>query len=378
MAQKHILIICGESSGDLHAANLAKAIKEIAPEFRISGIGGTLLAQSGVNIYFDIKDLSVMGLFDVLKKLPKFFALKKFILHKISEEKPDLIILVDFSGFNLRLAKAIRNKIPIIYYISPQVWASRPGRIKTLKKYISKIIVIFKFEEEFYKKYGVDASFLGNPLLDIVKPSISKDEFLASCGLAKDKISVTLLPGSRKQEVERILPVMFKSAEIIQKNIKNVQFIVAKSPQVDWGLYNKKLPGASIDLKIVENKAYDCINASDFCLVASGTATLEVAIMQKPFLIIYKASLLNYLLYLPQVKVPFIGIVNILSNKKIIPEFIQFKATPERIACEALRLLKDPSAIEQIKENLTRIKSSLGESGAAGRSAQYIINFLTK
>jgi len=376
MAEKQVLIICGEPSGDLNAGNLAIAIKAISPEIKISGVGGTHLRQAGARIICDIKDLAVIGLFDVLKKLPKFFGLKKLILQKIKLEKPDAIILVDFSGFNLRLAKAINKTIPVIYYISPQVWASRPGRIKTIKKYISKILVLFKFEQEFYKRYGIDADFIGHPLLDIVHPAMEEKEFLAELGFSESKTTIALLPGSRKQEIEHILPVMLRASLLISKHIANAQFVIAKSPQVDLDIYKRMVDSFKLNLRIVEGRTYDCIASANFCLVASGTATLETAIMQKPFAVIYKMNLLNYLLYRPQVRVPYIGMVNIVAGRKIIPEFIQFKASPRKISDEVLRILNNPSQIERMKNELAQVKSSLGEKGASKRASQIIVDFL--
>lgn len=378
MAQRHILIICGEASGDLNASNLTQKILEINPDIKISGTGDALMRQAGARVFYDIKDLAVIGFFDAIKKLPKFFSLKKLILEKIKQEKPDAIILVDFSGFNLRLAKAINKTIPVIYYISPQVWASRPGRIKTIKEYITKIIVLFKFEEDFYKGYGIDAEFVGHPLLDTVKPTMDKKEFLDKFGLWESKTTVTLLPGSRKQEIENILPIMLRASILISKGLANAQFVITKSPQIDWNIYNRIVGGINIDLKIIENKTYDCLNIADFCLVASGTATLETTIMQKPFAIIYKMGILNYLLYRPQIKIPYIGIVNIVADRKIIPEFIQFQASPKNIADEALKLLKNPSQMQQIKDDLAQVKSLLGEKGASLRTAKIIIEFLNK
>jgi len=378
MAKKHILIICGEPSGDLNAANLAKKILEINPQIKISGIGGTLLRQTGAQIYYDIEDLAVIGFFDVLKKLPKFLSLQRLILKKLKTEKHDAIILVDFSGFNLRLAKKIQKALPVLYYVSPQVWASRPGRIRTIKKYIHKMMVLFKFEEEFYKKYGIDAEFVGHPLLDIAKSVMTKEEFFKKFRLLESKITIALLPGSRQQEIENILPIMLNTALLIQKKIKNTQFIIVKSPQVNWEIYNRKIHGLDMDLEIIEGRTYDCLNAADFCLVCSGTATLETAIMQKPFVIIYKMNLLNYLLYRPQVKLPYIGMVNIVAGKKIIPEFIQFQATPKNISEQTLKILKDPVQIERMKNNLTQIKTCLGENGASYRAAQSIVNFLQR
>ncbi|MDD2689575.1 MAG: lipid-A-disaccharide synthase [Candidatus Omnitrophica bacterium] len=374
--EKHIMIIAGEASGDLNAANLCLALKQISPHIKISGVGGELMRKAGAQTYFDIKDLSVIGLFDAIKKLPKFFALRKLVLERIKKENPDAIILVDFSGFNLRLAKIVNKTVPTIYYISPQVWASREGRIKTIKHYIHKLIVFFKFEQEFYAKFGIEADFIGHPLLDIVRPTMKKEEFLSKFNLQESKATIALLPGSRKQEIENILPLMLGASILIQKEIKDIQFIIAKAPQVDLGLYNNIINRFNIEAKIIEGKTYDCLQAADFCLVASGTATLEAALMQKPFVIIYKMSLLNYLLYLPLVKVPYIGMVNIIAKKKIVPEFIQFQAQPQRIAQEVLKFLQNPQEIERLKNELAKTKLLLGENGASMRAAGIILKFL--
>lgn len=374
--QKNILIIAGEASGDLHAAKLVKAIKEIDPALRVWGVGGNLMRETGVEIFHDINDLSAIGLFDVLKKLPLFLALKKKILHEIQKNKPEAIILVDFSGFNLRLAKAINNDTPVIYYISPQVWASRPGRIDTIKKYISRMIVILPFEKEFYKKYGLDVEFVGHPLLDIVGPSMPEKDFFERFGLTPGKPLIALLPGSRPSEVKQILPVMIKTCSLINKSMPQAQFVIAKPASVNWGIYNRLISGADIDLKIIQGYAYDCITDATFCLVASGTATLETAIMGRPFVIIYKMSLLNYLLYRPQVKLPHIGLVNILADKRIIPEFIQFKAKPQDISREVLKIMQSPDKISNIKSGLKQIKQALGEKGAVKKAAQIITDFL--
>ena len=376
MAQKQILIICGEPSGDLNAANLIKEIKKQDPDVHIQAVGGPLLRQAGAETFYDIKELSVLGFFDALRKLSKFFNLKKVILEKIEREKPQAIILVDFSGFNLRLAKAINNAIPVIYYISPQVWASRAGRIKTIKKYISKLIVLFEFEEQFYRQHHVTVDFTGHPLLDIVKPSISKKEFLSKFSLSESKTTIALIPGSRTQEVKRVLTVMLDASVLIQKKLPQAQFIIAKSPNVELDIYCRILRHFSLDAKIIENKTYDCLNSADFALVCSGTATLETAIMQKPFIVVYKMNCLNYFLYRPQVRIPFIGMVNIVAGKKIVPEFIQFQATPENIAAEATKILQNPALLEQMQQELGFVKSCLGKTGAGSRAARIILDFL--
>jgi lipid-A-disaccharide synthase len=375
MEQKNILIICGEASGEMRAAELVEELNKLSQNIKFFGIGSQLLQSKGVKILYDIKGLSVMGISDLFKRLPRFFALKKLLLKKINSLKFKAVILIDFSGFNLRLAKKINNAVPTIYYVSPQVWASRSGRIKILKKYIKKIVVLFKFEREFYAKNGIEVNWVGHPLIDTVKPTLPEKYLQESLKLAKEKTTIALFPGSRKQEVKRILPIMLKSATILKEEL-GAQFIIAKSSQVNWRDYNNPIKKFKLDIKIVEDSPYDCMNIADFCLVCSGTATLEAAIMEKPFVVIYKTTLLNYLLYRPLIKVPFIGIINIINNKKIIPEFIQFNAKPKRIAKSVTYILKNSDELKRMQSNLAKVKSSLGKPNAASRAAEAILPLL--
>ncbi len=374
MEEKQVLIICGEPSGELHASNLAREIKRINPAVKISAVGGALLKEAGASIIYDIKGLSAFGFFDVLKKLPVFFGLKKFLLSYIEKNRPDLIVLVDFGGFNLRLAKALKNKVPVAYYICPQVWASRPGRVKTIRKYITRALVIFPFEKDFYAAHGVDAQFIGHPLLDIVKPSMAKEDFLRQNSLGINNLTIALLPGSRNAEIRNILPLMAEAASLISKKINAVQFIIAKTKGVSEKEYTAALKGRLEGAKIIESKTYDCLNSADFALVASGTATLETALIGKPFSVIYKMGLLNYLLYRPQVKVPFASIVNILAERKIVEEFIQFDARPKKIAGYVIDTIADAQKLKTIKENLSLVVHSLGEPGAAFRAARLLLS----
>lgn len=375
---KQLFIIAGEASGDLHAANLVSKILEINPRIKVSGVGGELLRGAGCHLINDIKELAVMGFFDVLKKLPKFVALKELILKKIKTEKPSAIILVDFSGFNLRLAKTINKSIPVIYYISPQVWASRSGRLKTIRKYVSKMIVLFPFEKEFYRRHGINVEYVGHPLLDIVKPGAPRSEFLSRFGFSDKKLTIALLPGSRKSEIKNLLPVMRKTAALINQKASGTQFLIVKSPHLTLPLYEEALRNAHFNFKIIDGKTYDCLNASDFALVCSGTATLETAILKKPFLIVYRMNLLNYLLYRPQIRLPYIGLVNIVMGKKIIPEFIQLRARPKQIAKATLAIIENPLELLQMQNNLSHIKACLGEPGASMRAARIILEFLAK
>lgn len=376
MAIKHLFIVCGEPSGELHAAGLARCIKELNPGIKISGVGGPLLANAGVSLLYDIKGLAVFGLFDALKKLPNFICLKKLILKEIEVQNPDAIILVDFSGFNLRLAKTINKKIPVIYYVSPQVWASRQGRIKTIKRYVSKMVVLFKFEKEFYRSRGIEAEFAGQPLLDSVRPSLSRQEFLSSINLNEARRTIALLPGSRQQEVDKILPVMLEAGMLIKKRFPDIQYVIAKAPQLDWGIYRNKTKNMELEFRITEGKTYDCLNAADFALVCSGTATLEAAILAVPFATVYRMNWLSYLLYLPQVKVPYISMANIVAGKGIVREFIQSRATPQRIARETIALLENPEKLKNLHEELLKVINLLGEKGAARRAAKITLEFL--
>ncbi|MDD5561840.1 MAG: lipid-A-disaccharide synthase [Candidatus Omnitrophica bacterium] len=377
MAQiRKIFIVCGEPSGDLLAGDLIRAIKMLRPGLKISAVAGAYAKSAGAEIFYNIKDLSVMGFFDVLRKLPKFLKLKKLVLEEINRDKPDAIVLVDFSGFNLRLAKAINKRIPTIYYVSPQVWASREKRVNSIKDYISRMIVLFKFEEEFYKQRMIRACCVGHPLISLVSPTMEKQELRDSLRINPSQKVIALLPGSRKQEIGMVLPVMLETARLIDKEIPGIQFIIAKSPSLDARVYQRACKKFTLDLKIIDGKTYDCLNIADFCLVCSGTATLEAAIMGKPFLIVYKMNLLNYLLYRPQIKIPYIGMVNIVAGRKIVPEFIQFNARAAIICREAVKLLKNPERARQMLDDLAYVKSSLGEPGAAERAARLILESL--
>jgi lipid-A-disaccharide synthase len=375
---KNIFIVCGEPSGDLLAGNLVEAIKKLDPQIKVSGVGGAALAKNGCEIFYNIKELSVMGFFDVLKKLPKFLKLKKLILQKINTAKPDCLVLVDFSGFNLRLASAVNKHIPVIYYVSPQVWASRESRINCIKKSISKMIVLFKFEEDFYKQRGIEVSCVGHPLIDLVNPASEKQDFRNSFGINPAKKIIALLPGSRKQEVKLILPIMLKAAQRINAVFGETQFIIAKSFNLDLQIYQDACKNLALDFKIIDDQTYACLNIAQASLVCSGTATLEAAIIGKPFVVVYKTNLFNYLLYRPQVKIPYIGMVNIVAGRKIVPEYIQFAARPKMIASSIIELLGNPLLATRMSQELKTIKDSLGQPGAADRAAKLILNFLQK
>ena len=371
---KRIMIIAGESSGDFHSASLIRALKKINPGIEVAGIGGEKMRQAGAEIYFDISELSIIGFTDVLKNIKKIKRLFDNLLEKIDAQPPDAVVLVDYPGFNLKLAKELKKRqIPVIYYISPQIWAWWKGRIKTIKQFVDKMIVVFKFEEALYKDYGIDVSFVGHPLLENAYPAVSREDFLSKLGLSPSKKTIGLMPGSRKMEVERILPILLESAKLIKQKLPQVQFALLQAPGLA-DVVRRFTDNASFSIAVCENQTYDFLESCDFALVASGTATLETAIMQKPMIVVYKVSFLNWLIARQLIKLPFIGLVNVVAGKKIVPEFIQYKAKPRLIAETTLEILNSQEALTTVKSELRKVREKLGTSGASYRAAEIILN----
>jgi lipid-A-disaccharide synthase len=375
MNQKKIFIIAGEASGDMHGANLAEAIKSMDGSVQILGVGGKKMQEAGVEILYNIVDLAVVGFIEVVKYYKKFKEIFENLLKKIEIERPDAVILIDYPGFNLRLAKKLKQKnIYVIYYISPQIWAWGKERIKVIKETVDKMIVVLKFEEDLYKKYNVDVSFVGHPLIDAVKVHLSKKDFLRSCHLSNELKTIALLPGSREKEVERILPISIRTAEIINNNLKNIQFIILRSPSIKQKVFDECLKKTNLHIKIIKDKTYDGINASDLVIAASGTATLETAILNKPVIILYKLSFPTWFIIRCLLRIRNVGLVNIVARKLIMPEFIQFKAIPRRIAHQAIDMLTNKQRIAKMNKDLANLRELLGSPGASRRTAKIILD----
>lgn len=377
--KKKILIVAGELSGDLHAAGLIRRLKALCPDCRFFGLGGKNMKAAGVDISFDLASLAVVGFVEVLKHYPLFKKIFDDILQKAAEEKPDAAILVDYPGFNLRLAKELKKMgIPVIYFISPQVWAWGRERLAFIRKTIGLMLVLFKFEEKLYQDGKFNVKFVGHPLLDTVQPTMSRNEVLDSAGLNKQALTIALLPGSREKEVSNHLPVMLEAARRIHRAKPGVQFLICRSSTVARQTMKSIIEKISIDFpyKILDNETYNGVSASDIAIVASGTATLETAILNKPMVIIYKVTLATWILAKLFVKIPDIGLVNVVAGKRIVPELVQFDATPAKIARTALEILNNPSKREKISLELSNLKNTLGSSGAYARAAEEISKFL--
>lgn len=377
MNPKHILIVSGEPSGDLHASNLVKDLKRLNPNLEFFGIGGNLSKNAGVEINFDISGLALVGVVEVLKNISIVKRAYNSIIAKVDSEKVDLAILVDYPGFNLRLARALKARaIPIVYYISPQVWAWGENRIKIIKKCVKKIIVFFVFEEELYRRHGVDVEYVGNPLIDIAKPSLPKEEILKKYGLSRGKTTIAILPGSRALEVKALLSIIISSCKIMNEKLRNAQFIIAKYQDLPIGLYEEAIKDSKLDIRIADGDTYNALSAADFAIVASGTATLETAIIGVPFLIVYRTNFLTDILGRLVVKTAFLGLVNIIAKKELVPELLQSDATPEKIAKKAIEIMTDEKKKSAMLDGVKKVKSYLGSSGASLRAAQAILPLL--
>jgi len=376
--KKNVLIVAGEASGDLHGAGLIRELKKINPDIEYSGIGGVKLKEEGMNLLFRIDKLAFMGFYEVIKNLGLIKELKKKLINHLNQYKPDLVILIDYPGFNLRFAKEVKKrKIPILYYISPQVWAWGKKRVNTIKKLVDRMVVFFPFEEKLYKDAGVKVDFIGHPLLDLVKPTLSKEDFRNELQIKENEILIGLLPGSRWQEIEKILPVMVHSGLVLKKRMKNLQIAIGLAPTIDKQKAYDFLKKKNFNIQLLEDLTYDLMSHSDLLLATSGTATLESAISCTPLIVLYKTSPLTYLLAKALVKIPHIGMVNIVAGKKIVPEFIQSQAKPEKIAEEMEKILKDEDEYKRIKIELNEVKTRLGEKGAYRRGARIVNQMLS-
>ncbi len=371
---KRIVIIAGEPSGDLHASNLVREIRLLRDDIEFFGLGGSLMKKAGVEIRYDVTGLALVGLFEVLKKIFMLGKIFKNILREIDEKGPDLAVLVDYPGFNLRLAKELKRRgIPVVYYISPQLWAWDEGRIGIIKDAVSKMVVLFGFEEEFYKRHGVSAECAGHPLAETAKPSLHKDEVIKKYGLDPLKTTIAILPGSRRTEVVNLLPVMLDAAGLVLRKMPKIQILVARFPGVEEAVYEKEIKKRAFGVKLITADTYNVLNASDFAIVASGTATLETALIGTPMVIAYKGSFMNWLAFKAVVKIKDIGLVNIIAGRKVVPEFLQFDARADKLSKKVIELLSSPGETAKMKNAFSDIRASIGAPGASKRAARAVL-----
>jgi len=379
MPSKHIFLIAGENSGDLHASNLVKSLLRLDSSLRFSGLGGPQMSAAGVILLKDIvKGLAIVGLTPVIRNFRLIRRLLEQVRESLTEQRPDVVILVDYPGFNLRVARMARDLgIPVIYYISPQIWAWHPTRIARIRQTVSLMMVFFPFEQKMYQKAGVNAVHVGHPMLDLIRLTMSKQEVFDKFGFDPAKKLIGLLPGSRKPEIIRHLPVMLEACEMMMAEAPGqFQFVIPRSSTVPPDLLQKYTDRYQVSVRVVDQYRYNVRSTLDFAIVKSGTSTLETAILLTPMVIIYKVSFLTWLVAKALIQIPWIGLVNIVAGARIVPELVQDEATGANVSRAALDMLNDPERLENMRFQLTQVKDSLGRPGASRRAARCVMEIL--
>jgi len=372
----NIMILAGEPSGDIHGGHLCRELKNISPGIQLFGMGGPKMEEAGFEVVHRIGDTGIVGFWEVYKELGKYWKIFKKMVAVMEERRPDAVILIDYPGFNIRFAKkAHQLGIKVYYYISPQLWAWGQWRIKKIRRYVDKMLVIFPFEKEFYNSHGIEAEFIGHPLIGTLNLDLSKEECQKHLGITSSPV-IGLLPGSRRGEIEKILPILIETAKILQEKIPEAKFILPIASIELRPLIEDQLKQTSVKIRTREGSGKEIIVASDLLILASGTVTLEASVYLTPMIIVYKISFFSWLMGKILIKIPFIGLVNIVRGQKIIPEFIQYQARPEAVAQAGLEILTQPEIRERMIGELKIVRDKLGRPGAATRAAAVITNSL--
>jgi len=372
-----ILFSAGESSGDQHAANMFLEIKKHQPDINAIGMGGAKMAQAGVDIRYDSAGIAVIGVVEVLKHYGEIRRALTLMKRIIDTERPDLLVCVDYKEFNFKLAKYAKQQgVKVLFYVSPQVWAWRAGRVKAYGKVIDMMAVIFPFEIPYYEAENVPVRYVGHPSVDKVHPQTTKAEAMTRFGLDANKRVVGLLAGSRANEIKRLLPVMLAAAALLHERFTDCQFILPQADSISDELLAEYLTAAPVKVTVIKSQPYDVMQCCDAIMTTSGTATLEIALLTVPMVICYKLSPLTYWLGRLLVKTKFIGLPNIVAGKSIVREFIQHEATAENLAAEVTRMLTDEDYCTTMRENLAQVKQRLGQGGGSKNMALLALEML--
>ena len=368
-----IMMSAGEASGDMHAAAVAAELKRIMPDADLFGMGGADMRKSGVRIIYDIENLGIIGVVEVIRHIPFFFRLRAFLKKAMVEEKPDVLVCVDYPGFNMKLAHVAKELgIPVIYYIAPTIWAWNKGRAKNIVRDVEQVASIFPFEAEAYRKAGARVTFVGHPLADTVKPSMSFEEAMDYFHGNPDKKRVLLMPGSRKNEVAGLLPVMIQAAEKLAEK-EECQFFIPRASTISKEMLLSITGKTSLSIEITEGHQYDLMQICTACVASSGTATLETALMELPTVLVYKLAPFTWFLANLLVHVKYAGLPNLLLGREVTPELLQDRAQAENIVSILLPWLQDEKARQKNIEEIREVRKALGSGGAVHRVAELII-----
>lgn len=361
-----VMIVSGEASGDMHGAKLTESLRAYAEPIELFGIGGEKMRSAGVQIEFDARRLAVVGITEVFVKLPQILDGMRTAKRLVVEKRPDLLILIDFPDFNLHLAAfAKKHAVPVLYYISPTIWAWRQGRINKIKRIVDHMAVILPFEAPFYRQYDIPVTFVGHPLMDHYPSGADCPENPTG----ENALTIGLMPGSRDSEVGKLLPVMLQAAKLIGQR-KSVRFLLSQAPSVSPDLVHRLTNNLDFEVTIFKAPTEQLLRRATLVIVASGTATLEAAIHITPMVIVYRVSPLSYRVGKALIKVPHIGLVNLIADKRVVPELIQHEASSEEIARQALNLLGNPDKLNRMKGDLAEVTHRLGTAGASDKVAK--------
>jgi len=373
MTPPQILISAGEASSDMYASRLARALRERTGA-QFFGMGGPRMAEAGVELLADYHEVAVVGIAEVLHKIPSVVRVQNLLAREAVRRNAALAILVDSPGTHLGVARRLkRRRIPVGYFIGPQIWAWRSGRVRIVRRRVARMVVIFPFEEKFYRDAGVPVDFVGHPLVDTVKPSTPRAEFLARYHLDPARPVVALLPGSRAGEVARNFPTILQACELLAREARPEhapQFVHAAAPGIGTSA------AAAVHVTRIENATYDVLASADCAIVASGTATVEAALLDTPMVVVYRVARLTAFILRRMVHTPFFAMANLIAGRRIVPELMQDEFTPEAVAGEVRRILENPAAREEMKANLAQVRAGLGPGGAIERAADVFARML--
>lgn len=374
------MIVAGEPSGDLHASHVVQALKAKCPEISFYGMGGDMMEEAGVSLDIHIRDSAVMGFAEAFAVLPKFLKKQAVLKSRIRQKPPDALLLIDFAEFNMPLAKYAHTQgVPVIYYIPPKAWAWRPGRAKKLAKRTNAIASIFPFETEFYQDAGAPAEFVGHPLVDFAKTDLASTQAREKLGLQNNTQVIGLMPGSRRSEVQRMLPIMLKAAANVVKDYPDSEWVLPLAPGISEELISdckEEIEGVPT-IKLLQDQTYTAMRAATLMLITSGTATLEAACIGSPMIILYCTSWLNWRIINALTPLEHSGLPNLIAKKRIVPELLQDDLTPNTLTELTLDLLRNPEKLKTQRDSLNTVYQQLGESGAAERTAQLILDQIT-
>ena len=377
-SKNKLMIITGEVSGDLIGGSLIRELKSLNPDLKVNGIGGDRMKSAGMDLIYHTDQMAFLGFVEVVKHLPFIHQVQKKLIDKIKSEKINCIVLIDYPGFNLSIAKKLKPLgVKIIYYVSPQIWAWAKGRVKKVKRFVDKMLVVFPFEVDFYKKENVNVDYVGHPLVERINQYnfLSRDEFFSKFNLDSEKEILLIMPGSRKQEVKEIFPEVIKAASRLANEF-NLQVVVARSKNIDEKYFRQS--SGSDKFITIENHNYELMKYSSFGIIKSGTSTLEAGYFALPMIVVYKTSPLTYLIGKQLIKLDRIGMVSILLDEMVVPELIQNEANSDNIFNAASKVLSDNQAYEKMKLKLEEVKEKLGSDGASKKAANSILEILNE